>query len=145
MNNKKASVNSYRFIAMYLLIGMVVSFITAFAQDTTNTTQAYNLDLEGRTSEIALRGQEIYDDSETLVQSNQFDLTSNFGDERGLGRNWAEVFKTGFLPTGLIAEEQLGKATDLEKGINTMLIWFRWIILLFAGYELFQMLIRKVT
>lgn len=139
------AVNSYRFIAMYLIIGMIVASLTLFAQDNTTTTNAYDTQLHSRIAGIEQTTEDIYDDSETLVKANQFVLTSTYGDESSLGRNWWEVFKNGFLPTGLIAEDYEGQASELERSLNVLIIWFRWMILLFAGYEVFQMIIRKVT
>ena len=141
----KMAVNSYRFIAMYLIIGMVIGILTAFAQSQVTTDQVYDLGLEDRIGEVATTTENIYEDSETLVQANQFVFSTTYGDERALGRNWVEVFKNGFLPTGLIPEDQKDDASELERSINQLVIWFRWIILLFAGYEIFQMIIRKVT
>lgn len=139
------AVNSYRFIAMYLIIGFVVGTLTLFAQTTTATTQYYDLDSNQRVEEIAGVTEDIYTDSENLVQANQFVLSSNYGDERALGRNWYEIFKNGFLPTGLIPESQKDSASELEQSLNQLIKYFRWMILLFAGYELFQMIMRKTT
>lgn len=139
------AVNSYRFIAMYLLIGLLVGTITAFNVSTTDTQTGYDLAENTRIEELVNNTWAIYDDSETLVQANQFVLSSSYGDERALGGSWRHIFSSAFLPTGLIPEEQLNNATELEQGINKIVIWFRWIILLFAGYELFQMILRKTT
>lgn len=144
--NKKGAVNSYRFIAIYLMIGMLVGTLTLFNQDTTTTNIAYNLSTGNSITEIIETDAEIWDGSEELVKANEFLLANTYGDERALGRNWVEVFKRGLLPTGLMSHEEMEKANEGEKILNQLIIWIRWIILLFSGYELFQILIKpKVT
>lgn len=140
IQNKKGAVNTYRFIAMYILIGMLVSMMTVFSQDVYEPQIGYELNTQSHLNEVTEKTNEIYSDSETLVQSNQFALTSSFGDEKALGRNWYTIFKSFFLPTGFLSDGY--KPSEMEYTINWIVIIFRIIITLFAGYEVFQITIK---
>lgn len=136
------AVNSYRFIAMYLIIGMLVGTMTAFVNHPNDVQKGYDLNTEQRMTEAATDTEEVFTNSEDLVQANAFQISNSYLDEKSGGKFLA-VLRGGFLPTGLIPEGF--EVTELEQGINKIVIWFRWIIMLFAGFEIFQILVKPKT
>ena len=102
---------------MYAVIGMLIGMMTAFSQDTTSTTQGYNLQSESVIREAVIVDEGINTASDTLIKSNQVSLSSAFGDEKSKGRNWASILTAGFLPTGFIPESQMSSTNELERGI----------------------------
>ena len=141
--NKKGAVNTYRFIAIYFLLGLLMASLATFNINNQEVNTFYDLNTENRVAEIVVKGENILNSSETLVQSNQYTLTSSFLDERSSGRNVVQILTQGFLPTGLLPDSQ--NASELERGLNWIFIVFRWIIMLFAGYEIFQIIIKTKT
>lgn len=144
IENKKGAVSTYRFLAMYIFIGLIVGTITLIYQDTNNTSKGYNLEGEqARVNEIGNQKDTLIEQSDQLVKANQLSFTSGWGNENGFGRNWVEVIYKGFLPSGLIPSNYT--PTPIEQEINWVIIIFRSIILIFAGFEIYQAIINKKT
>lgn len=140
------SVSTYRFLAMYILIGLVITMITAASANTADVRNAYDLNTEGRISEISTTQEGIWQDSETLVRSNQFAISNQFGDERSLGQSFGSILiSKGLIPSGFISDSELPYATETELTANKIVVWIRLIILIFASYELFQIVFKPKT
>lgn len=143
IKNKKGAVNSYRFISIFILTGIIFSMIGFMNADINNADQGYNLKESQRVQEIADAQEDIAIQSDSIVQANQYSLTTGYGDQRGLGKNVWAILRNGFIPSGFIPEGQ--QATGVEQIINMIIIWLRWIITIFASYELFQILVKPKT
>lgn len=143
LKDKKGAVNSYRFLAIYIIAGFLFGMLTAFAQDTSDVQRAYDLDTEARAREIADTGEDILDDSSALVQANQFTLQTTYGDEKAEGLNFWQILKNGFLPYGFIPEGY--DATELEITLNWVAKVLKVMFGIFALFEIYQVLRRKVT
>lgn len=143
LKDKQGAVNSYRFLAIYIIAGFLFGMLSSFAQDTTDVQKAYDLDVGATAREISERGEDILDDSPDLVQANQFTLQTAFGDEKAEGMNFWQILKNGFLPYGFIPEGY--DATELEVTLNHVAIWLKTIFGIFALFEIYQIVRRKVT
>lgn len=138
--NKKGAVNSYRFIAMYIIIGIVITGLSLMYQQTETEKAGWELKSLDKLGELSTNINTI---DNNIVKANQFTLTSGYGNEGEYGKNIFSALNKGFIPQGLIPKNY--QASALEYTVNNIIIFFRWIILLFAGFELFQILFKGKT
>jgi len=140
--NKKGAVNSYRFIAMYIFIGLIMGMVTLIQQNS-DARVGYELDSAKRFQEIANRGEDIAENGNELVQANQFTINKAGVDEASLGRNWIEIISKAIIPSGFIP---IGlEVSETENNINNIVVWLRIIIGIFATFEIYQVVRGKTT
>lgn len=133
------AVSSYKFIGMYVLIGFLVGILSGFSNSTVpDDSTNYNF-----YQEVIYTNEQIIKNSDTLVKSDNYIINKAYGDEVAQQKNIGRILLNSALPTKLIPANY--DASDFERTLDKMFQWFRGILLLFAGFELFQIIFNKKT
>jgi len=134
------AVSSYKFLAMYIMISILVGILAGVENQAIAKAEETDYDFY---NEIIYTNEKVLKNSDTLVKSDNYIVNKVYGDEVAQQKNFARIFLNVALPSKLIPKDYT--ASDFERSLDSMFMWFRWILLIFAGFELYQIIINKKT